>query len=93
MSNITSLIESALMEHFSPQRLNIDNDSARHAGHAEAGDSGYSHFSVTIIADAFEGKSRVQRHRMVNDALKEAFAQGVHAVQIKALSPEEDQAA
>jgi len=72
----------------SPLRLEIEDDSAKHAGHASAGGGG--HFRLTIVADAFAGKSLIQRHRMVYDALDELLKQNeIHALSIKAYTAQE----
>ncbi len=65
------------------------NDSHRHAGHASSPGSGESHFSVKVVASAFDGKSRVERHRMVNAALADLLQGKVHALAIQALAPGE----
>jgi len=70
-----------------PSRLEIVDDSHRHAGHAGARPGGESHFHVTIVAAVFAGKSRVARQRLVLDALAEELANGVHALGITALAP------
>jgi BolA protein len=82
-----ALIRSRLTEVFSPQSLNIIDDSAKHAGHASAGGAG--HFTVQIVSDAFEGKSLIQRHRMIYDALSDAMNTEIHALSIKASTPAE----
>ncbi len=92
--SVEESIRQHLTEAFSPMVLRIENDSARHAGHAamRAGDPaspGETHFKVHIIAEAFEGKSRLERHRMVNDALRAELAGPVHALNIKAQAPSE----
>ncbi len=92
--SVEESIRQHLTEAFSPTVLRIENDSARHAGHAamRAADPvspGETHFIVYIVADAFEGKSRLERHRMVNDALKDELAGPVHALNIKAQAPSE----
>ncbi len=92
--SVEESIRQHLTEAFSPTVLRIENDSARHAGHAamRAADPvspGETHFTVHIVADAFEGKSRLERHRMVNDALKDELAGPVHALNIKAQAPSE----
>ena len=74
---------------FAPERLEVINDSHRHAGHASSPGTGESHFAVAIIAAAFAGKSRVERHRMVNAALKDELEGGVHALAIQAYAPGE----
>ncbi|MCG8440330.1 MAG: BolA family transcriptional regulator [Caulobacterales bacterium] len=78
-----------LKETFSPARLEILDDSARHAGHAGARPGGETHFRVEIVSAAFAGRTRVERHRAVNEALAPLFDEGLHALQIRASSPEE----
>lgn len=87
---VAELIRDRLETAFAPERLEVVDDSARHAGHAGASASGESHFNVAIVASAFQGLSRVERQRRVNAALKEAFAGGLHALSIKATAPGED---
>ncbi len=74
---------------FAPTRLVVEDDSARHAGHAGAGPGGETHFNVRMAAAAFEGMSRVARSRAVNDALAEEFAAGLHALSLKLQTPAE----
>ena len=85
--NAQMRMEKVLSEAFSPSALAVRNDSARHAGHAGAGQE--SHFHVEIEAAAFTGKSRVERHRMVYAALEAEFEGGLHALQVKARAPGE----
>ena len=75
-----------------PSRLELIDDSARHAGHAGARPQGESHFRLLIVADAFTGRSRIERQRMVYDALGYLLQTDVHALSITALSPTEDAA-
>lgn len=82
-------IEMRLTEALSPQALEVIDDSASHAGHAGASADGESHFTVDIVSAAFEGQSRVQRHRLVNQALSELLKARVHALAIKAKAPGE----
>lgn len=70
-------------------RVEVIDDSARHRGHAGAGEGGESHFKVEVVSPAFAGQSRVARQRLVYDALKAEFAAGVHALEVKTLTPEE----
>ena len=74
---------------FAPVALEVVNDSSRHAGHAGSPKSGESHFSIKVVSAAFAGKSRIERHRMVNDVLAKELAGPVHALAIAALTPEE----
>jgi len=89
MGAVTEKLERKLTDAFTPARLTIDDDSARHAGHAGAGQGGESHFNVVIESAAFEGVSRVQRQRMVYQAVAEELAGPVHALSVKALAPGE----
>ena len=78
-------IEARLREAFEPAELRVDDDSARHAGHAGAREGG--HFSVRIRSARFAGLSRVAKHRLVYHALGHLSAQGVHALAIDAGEP------
>jgi len=81
-------IEEVLKKSFNIYDLKIIDDSDKHSGHAEALKSGGGHFSITVISPDFEGKSLVERHRMINNALKDQFQELIHALAIKALVPE-----
>jgi len=78
-----------LMVALRPTRLDLVNESHLHAGHGSSPETGESHFRVLIVADAFNGKSRVERHRIVNDVLRDELQDGVHALAIKAVAPGE----
>lgn len=82
-----AMIEKRLTEVFSPQSLNIVDESHKHVGHASAGGAG--HFAVDIVADAFADKTLIQRHRLVYDALDDAMNTEIHALSIKASTPAE----
>lgn len=81
-------IEQRLRAALQPLRLEIKDESAKHAGHAGAREGG-GHFDVTIVTAQFAGKSLLQRHRLVYDALGEAMRKDIHALSIHALTPEE----
>jgi BolA protein len=89
MGAVAESLRAKLDAAFSPQLLQIDDDSSRHAGHAGAREGGESHFNVVIRAAAFEGVARVQRQRMVYAAVAEELAGPVHALSVKALAPNE----
>ena len=89
MGAVTESLRAKLTAAFSPSLLQIDDDSARHAGHAGAREGGESHFNVVIAAAAFEGVARVARQRMVYAAVAEELAGPVHALSVKALAPSE----
>lgn len=80
---------AVLTERFSPTVLVVDDDSARHHGHAGASPHGQTHFNVVIVSTHFEGQSRLARQRAVNDALAGEFATGLHALSIKARAPQD----
>ena len=82
-------IAAQLKTALAPERLEVIDDSAKHAGHAGARPGGETHYTVEIVSAAFAGKSRVQRHRLVYDALKGELAGGVHALAIEARAPGE----
>jgi BolA family transcriptional regulator, general stress-responsive regulator len=84
----TELIRRSLTEAFMPELLEIIDNSAAHAGHAGAR-SGGGHYHVTIVAKAFDGKSLVQRHQLIYQALGDLMKQEIHALGINALSPSE----
>jgi BolA protein len=87
--SIEERIREKLTKAFAPQALEVVNDSYRHAGHAGSPGTGESHFSVKVVSAAFAGKSRLERHRMVNQVLAEELAGKVHALAVTALAPEE----
>jgi stress-induced morphogen len=82
-------IREKLSKAFAPLALEIVNESHRHAGHAGSPGTGESHFAVKVVSDAFAGKARVERHRMVNAVLAEELSGKIHALAITALSPGE----
>ena len=87
---------SKLTDALRPASLTVANDSAKHAGHAGnpgGGADAETHFTVAVVAAAFEGRSLVARHRAVYDALGDEFAAGLHALAIKAKTPAEAEAA
>jgi BolA family transcriptional regulator, general stress-responsive regulator len=82
-------ITAALRERLDPTRLLVEDESHRHVGHAGWREGGETHFRVDVVSQAFEGKSRVERHRIVNAALAGAFERGLHALAIQAKAPGE----
>ena len=90
MGAIFETIHDKLTAAFSPTRLEIQDDSDRHAGHAGATPGGESHFNVLIEAQAFAGASKVARQRLSYKALSAELAGPIHALSIKALAPGED---
>lgn len=82
-------IARKLAQGLQPLILEIVNDSARHVGHAGDDGSGESHFNVTIVSSLFTGRNRVDRQRMVYDLLKEELKETLHALSLKAMTPDE----
>ena len=80
-------IRALLEARFAPQRLEIRDDSAAHAGHAGARQGG--HYHVSIVAPAFSGLALVRRHRLVQDALAPLYATEIHALSLDARAPED----
>lgn len=95
--SIQNRIETKLREALSPERLEVVNESHLHAGHHHTGSdhhgafdgSGETHFRVRIVAPAFAGKTRLARHRAVNDLLEAELNDGVHALAIEPAAPGE----
>ena len=85
-------ITEKLTRGLSPVTLDVIDDSHRHAGHGGHHPEGESHFSIEVVSEAFAGKSRVERHRLVNALLAEELAGRVHALAISAKTPEEARA-
>jgi BolA protein len=83
------VIEKKLDEAFSPQSLRVEDESHHHQGHAGHRHGGETHFRVYIVSEAFKGKSRLERHRMVNQILAAELNGGVHALAIHAAAPGE----
>jgi BolA protein len=82
-----SRIRAALEHELAPLQLDIYDDSAKHAGHAGAREGG--HFRVRIVAEAFRGKTAIQRHRLVFAAVADLMQRDIHALNIDAQTPEE----
>jgi BolA family transcriptional regulator, general stress-responsive regulator len=88
--SVADTIRRKLTERFAPLRLDIVDESHRHAGHAGARPEGETHFAVTIVSASFAGEGRVARQRRVYAALAEELASHVHALSLTTLTPEED---
>lgn len=87
--SMKDLIEARLREALAPDTLAVIDESHLHAGHMGAREGGETHYRLDVVAEAFAGKSRVERHRLVNEALRPAFERGLHALAIKARAPGE----
>lgn len=86
---VATEIRRRLREALQPDRLEVRDDSDLHRGHAGHDGRGESHFTVEVVSPAFAGVSRVERQRMVNQALGDLLAERVHALAIKARAPGE----
>ncbi len=91
---VATIIRRKLTAALSPERIELVDDSARHAGHHHEGGmdgqpGGESHFNLTVVSTAFEGQARVMRQRAVNAVLRDELAGPVHALSIKAMTPAE----
>ncbi|WP_317622921.1 BolA family protein [Thiohalobacter sp.] len=82
------MIRERLQAALAPESIDIQDDTAKHAGHAGARGGG-GHFIVRIVSTAFAGKTPVQRHRMVFEALGDAMQTEIHALSIDARTPDE----
>jgi len=76
-------MEDALRSAFEPTLLDVIDESELHRGHAGWSDAGETHFRIRISAPVFDGRSRVERHRMVNAALAREFETGLHALSLE----------
>jgi BolA family transcriptional regulator, general stress-responsive regulator len=81
-------IRQSLREGLDPQELLIKDQSQLHIGH-EAAKDGKGHYDLLVVSEAFEGVNRVQRHRMVYDALRDLLESDIHALRISAYAPSE----
>jgi len=87
--SVAAIIRQRLEQALRPTRLDIVDESHLHAGHSEQARSGESHFRVLVVSPEFAGKSRLARHRLVNELLSDQLATKVHALAIHAYAPGE----
>jgi BolA family transcriptional regulator, general stress-responsive regulator len=87
--NTRDTITNKLREAFTPDSIEVTDESHLHEGHAGHRPGGQTHFRVYIVSPAFKGKSRIERHRMINVALAGELAGSVHALAIRAVAPGE----
>jgi BolA family transcriptional regulator, general stress-responsive regulator len=88
--SVESSIREKLLRAFQPTRLDVLNESDLHAGHRSSPGTGESHFRVLLVSPVFAGKSRLERHRLVNETLAAELKGKVHALAIKAYAPGEE---
>ncbi|MGB8274864.1 MAG: BolA family protein [Alphaproteobacteria bacterium] len=89
---VRRLLRAKLAEALDPVRLEIIDESDRHEGHAGARPEGETHFRIEVVSEAFRGKSRLERQRMVHAVLAGEIGAPVHALSLRTLTPEEDKA-
>jgi BolA protein len=87
--SVQATIRERLEQALKPTRLDIVDESHLHAGHSHAAQAGESHFRVLVVSPEFAGKSRLARHRLVNELLSDQLATKVHALAIHAYAPDE----
>jgi BolA protein len=87
--SVEATIREKLLGTFQPTRLEVINESHLHAGHRSSPSTGESHFRVTMVSAQFAGKSRLQRHRLVNEALAAELKGKVHALALELRAPGE----
>jgi BolA family transcriptional regulator, general stress-responsive regulator len=87
--SVEATLRAKLEAAFRPTRLEVINESHLHAGHRSSPGTGESHFRVVIVSARFAGKSRLERHRLVNEALAAELAGKVHALALRARAPDE----
>ena len=88
--SVEATIREKLLGAFQPTQLEVINESHLHAGHRGSPGTGESHFRVTMVSAQFTGKSRLQRHRLVNDALAAELKGKVHALALELRAPGEN---
>ncbi|NYZ14685.1 BolA family transcriptional regulator [Azospirillum sp. RWY-5-1] len=89
MTSYADRIRRKLTDALAPSRLDVVDESHRHAGHSGARPEGETHFNVTVVSAAFEGRSRVERQRMVYALLADELAERVHALALTTRTPQE----
>ncbi|AUG51704.1 BolA family protein [Thalassospira marina] len=86
---VAQQIRDIITAQFAPEKLELIDDSAKHAGHSGADPRGESHFSLLIVSQSFEGQNRVNRQRLVYTALDDLLKNRVHALALKTMTPDE----
>lgn len=88
--SVEDQMREKLLVALEPTRLDIINESELHAGHRSSPGTGHSHFRMLIVSPAFVGKSRLERHRLVNEILAEELSRAIHALALKTYAPGEE---
>lgn len=86
---VAAQLRRAIEHALAPIRLEIVDESARHHGHAGSRPEGETHFAVVVVSSAFAGRSRLERQRLVHAAAADLLRERIHALSIRALTPEE----
>lgn len=86
---VKEMVERKLTNALQPTKLDVVDESSLHKGHSGWREGGETHFRVDIVASKFSGLSRLDRHRLINDLLKDELQGGIHALAIRASAPEE----
>jgi BolA protein len=89
----TERMKKLLVEQFAPESVGLVDESHRHEGHAGAQPGGETHYALKLVSSAFEGKSRLERQRLVYHALGEEFDTGLHALSLDLKTPAEAKSA
>ena len=89
MTTVAAQLRSGLERALQPSRLEIEDESARHHGHAGWREGGETHFRVLVVSASFDGRSRIERQRLVHAAAGDLLAERIHALSIRALTPAE----
>lgn len=87
--NVAAQINNILTNALKPVEIQVLDQSHQHAGHAGARPEGETHFQVVVVSDSFTGKTRLERHRMINDLLFDLLRDRVHALSLKAYAPDD----
>jgi BolA protein len=83
------IIEKILQNELNPQHLILIDESQKHKGHSGVKDATETHFQLIIVSDKFQNKNLLTRHKIINSLLKDEFANGLHALSMKCLTPSE----
>ncbi|HET9717073.1 MAG TPA: BolA family protein [Pseudolabrys sp.] len=83
------IIKKKLTDAFAPESVKVLDESHQHEGHAGHRPGGQTHYRVYIVSEVFKGKTRLERHRMINELLSAELAGGIHALAIHASAPDE----
>lgn len=86
---MVDIIRDKLTEGLAPVELEVIDDSHKHVGHAGAREGGESHFKIRVVSEAFKGKTRVARQRLINQILRDELVEQIHALSMETVAPGE----